>query len=131
VLDAREIDWTIGWMVMSGCLFLAASKVRPHAAFPYFAAVNFVAAYYLALHKLDAGAIEWWTAPVAAGAMAWGALVLRAERPVAATVESLALGLRVVPSAVASFAAAAWHTWPAYGLALLAVVGGMLFRRKV
>ncbi len=132
VVDPAQIDFAIGWLVLSAGLFAAAGVVHRKWAFYAFAGANCFAAYYLSIYcKFHADAIEWYTAPIGLAAMVWGALGLRdrVEKPAQVAVELLCASLLVLPSMIASFVVEPWHTWAVYGAGFILIIHGMLFRR--
>jgi hypothetical protein len=135
--DPKECQIAIGGMLLSAALFGVAGRAERKPALYYLAAINVLGAYYLGLHWLTlrgtSVAIEAYTAPVGAVMMLWSAYILRdrADRGATPLAEALAVGVMTLPSIIVSFAAdQGWHALLLYGLALLVICGGMMFRRR-
>ncbi|MBI2930192.1 MAG: hypothetical protein HYY16_00955 [Planctomycetes bacterium] len=138
VTDPKDCLAAVGGLLLTAGLFAVAGRSERKPAYYYLSAINVFGAYLMGLHRLELGGVhvpvEAYTAPLGAAMMVWNVHVLRdqLERRWTMMLEALALGVLTVPSLVVSFEAGeGWHVLMLYGLALAAVLAGMMFRRKV
>ncbi len=133
----RELDVAIWTTLGCAAVFAAVAFLRRSKAAAYPAAAMLLGSYYLVLHRFSVAYTEFYTVPVAVLALIWARLVIRPKWGV--TGENLAagggLGLALLPSLILSLDRTApehlGHMLAALGLALVAVLLGMFFRRKV